>query len=455
MHRTRTLEGGLIAWTPLLVGLVVWPTATPGDTFAAPKILTFALITALIGLLRLLGNYQNLTLRSALLHFRNPVHAIPAIVLTLLAVTTALSINPLVSMYGDQNSQVGTLFYALVILYLWLTLTYAGKISLCPAMAFCLIIPTISLVEFIGLKPFGWLTEMYYTIKSAYPIVATGYRGHLAGLLTVTAGFVMAQILDRRRAVHPTLYILLFLGFLAVVCLSNTSSTLAAAAGLLIIWLIKRDFKTTLISAALFIAAFPTSTALSSLNKLLVNYHIVATASHSEELNNTTTLQTRLLLWKAALILFQERPVFGWGANTYENLWYSALEPQESDRLLRLELGISPNVPISRINDSIAYRNSAGKVIPNNLIYGSSHNAYLDVLYSTGLFGVAALALMLMYVRARQAWTPAALTMMAVFGIYLLAWFPVSTNFLPFIALLVLIIIDERNRKGQLNDCVL
>lgn len=440
----------MIAWTPLLVGLVVWPTATPGDTFAAPKILTFALITALIGLLRLLGNYQNLTLRSALLHFRNPVNAIPAIVLTLLTVTTALSINPLVSMYGDQNSQVGTLFYALVILYLWLTLTYAGKISLRPAMAFCLIIPTVCLVEFIGFKPFDWFTEMHYTIKSAYPIVATGYRGHLAGLLTVTAGFVMAQILDRRRAVHPALYILLFLGFLAVVCLSNTSSTLAVATGLLIIWLIKRDFKTTLISAALFMAAFPTSTALSGLNKLLVNYHIVATASHSEELNNTTTLQTRLLLWKAALILFHERPVFGWGANTYENLWYSALKPQESDRLLRLELGINPDVPISRINDSIAYRNSAGKVIPNNLIYGSSHNAYLDVLYSTGLFGVAALALMLVYVRTRQAWTPAALTLTAVFGIYLLAWFPVSTNFLPFIALLVLIVIDERNRKGQL-----
>ena len=88
--------------------------------------------------------------------------------------------------------------------------------------------------------------------------------------------------------------------------------------------------------------------------------------------------------------------------------------------------------------------------IPNNLIYGSSHNAYLDVLYSTGLFGVAALALMLVYVRTRQAWTPAALTLTAVFGIYLLAWFPVSTNFLPFIALLVLIVIDERNRKGQL-----
>ncbi len=59
-----------------------------------------------------------------------------------------------------------------------------------------------------------------------------------------------------------------------------------------------------------------------------------------KELASSTSMESRLLFWKAALGGIRERPVFGWGGGNFDYYWPLFLSPSEQEQILRLELGV-------------------------------------------------------------------------------------------------------------------
>ncbi|MCD0164810.1 O-antigen ligase family protein [Deinococcus sp. 12RED42] len=325
----------------------------------------------------------------------------------------------------------------------------------------------IAIAEFVGFRPLSEVVEQKYTIKGFFPIAFTGYRGHLAGLFCIMVGLSIFLILKTNfthikdgqvsysnysKIIHSNhyrpiyTYTNLVITSTCIFLISNTSAIIGAVSAFVMALLILKRRLNIVTLAINLILIMSSIQIVKSFGDYAMKSGWVSHTATSEDLSTTSTLETRLILWESAINLFKQRPILGWGQNTYENLWYTSISKNKGDKLLLLELGLDDNIVFSRINDSIAYKDSDGITKPQRLIYSSSHNAYLDLLYSSGLIGLASVILLSFYIVKKLKYPLPSIAFSISYLAYLAAWFPVSTNLLPFVCLIG-IMLSESQRE--------
>ena len=195
-----------------------------------------------------------------------------------------------------------------------------------------------------------------------YPIMF-GDTAMLLGLMSFAAG---AYFLSQKR--HGWLVFALLAGVcgLGASVLSGSRGGWVALplVGFFILWqsrslLSKRTFWGTIASVAIviFLAISIPQTGIQK----KINQTIYSLSQYSEGGDRATSLGTRFEMWKAALYLFQEAPVFGAG--------------EYGEKHLKQRL----------IDD--------GLVAPEVIHYSHAHNEFLNALSQRGIFGLAFLML--------------------------------------------------------------
>jgi len=301
-----------------------------------------------------------------------------------IAVSSTQSGMPGYAWLGSNDLQVGSLFlilcYVTAILYLsaiemnWLIRSLALTTG---AMAI------IALLEAIGFRP---LWTWIHSNHMIFPAATVGHRQHLGGWFAIMS---LAPVYFYRNRVKDGWFWLWLTSSLLGLSLATTSAaTLGVGVGLLL-WLVidgKRGrWKLPLIVVAAFtVGIFAVPRVVTFTSQM-----IGLTPPVFKDYGSAYTLKARKLLWKSAWNAALERPVFGWGDETFAYQVFEHLSPGDARNLFRYELSLSPDARVSYggftyyVDDNKKNIHSTGSIL-----YHRAHNIIIDELYSHGFTGL-------------------------------------------------------------------
>jgi O-antigen ligase len=243
------------------------------------------------------------------------------------------------------------------------------------------------------------------------PIVSFPQKGHLAGYLVATFGVAIA-IWFRKPS-------WLFLGTVLLIAFSlgltyNRAAFLGMALVLLIgVWRAPRQGLVA--SALVLIAVFAA-----------IQWTQFRGVGGQKELASTSSMEARMLFWKAAVGGILERPVLGWGGGNFDYYWPLFLSAEEQARFLRLEVGAYKMIAYLSAPGTIPVwivENEKGQRYTQSIVLWKSHNQLLEVALQKGLVGlVLYMALLILSIRAFLQLTPGASGLWA-YHVFLLLWF--------------------------------
>lgn len=251
----------------------------------------------------------------------------------------------------------------------------------------------ISIIEAIGWRPLHFIMQGR---NIAYPAATVGLRQHLAGWFTMMA---LAPIFFwRGKSLDRSFWIWMGSGLIGVAICKNSAASIATLLSL-IIWSIYGQgtrrvpaIRTTIIFICLALALPP---AIKSVNHAL-GFEDYEQKNYASGL----TLSTRIILWKAAARATKERPILGWGDETFAWQVFQHLTPSESERLIRMEAGIPEDNLVIHSDGNYSYYspNKPQDVKKGILLYIRPHNIIFDEAYSHGIIGLVLLSLSLFYI---------------------------------------------------------
>lgn len=331
---------------------------------------------------------------------------------------------------GHPYTQFGSIF----IISCWLTfLIYfqaAPVQNVIRATAITTAVMTfLTLLESLGLKPLG---EFIQSKSMLYPAALVGHRTHLAGWFTISA---LAPIFFFRHRQRDGWYWLWLISGLVGVCLCTVS---AAAIGLgvsLLVWLLYTFFVKSQRRQALAVTAlFFCGLYISPLASHKISSTLETNSPQLKDYSQTQTLTLRFYLWKAAFRASLERPIIGWGDETYGFQAFKYFSESEADNLIRGEIGIPNDYNLDRHGFTyFAYKtNDNSSIKSGTLLYVRPHNVLLDEIYSHGYVGCLlmmfiAYLVIIRVVKFEKRSTFLFLIAFSPYFIYLNAWFYVAS----------------------------
>jgi O-antigen ligase len=143
------------------------------------------------------------------------------------------------------------------------------------------------------------------------------------------------------------------------------------------------------------------------------------------DLGSPQTLEIRVLMAKAALKGIQDRPVFGWGATYFEQVWPQYLSRGDLELYLQKEFGIAKlqrHIQTPGANPTFLVKMPDGESTMRSVSLWRAHNQFLEIALQAGLVGlVLYLAILLGVVPGAVRLQPAAMGVLAYHG-FLLFW---------------------------------
>lgn len=310
----------------------------------------------------------------------------------------------------------------------------------------------LTVLESIGLRP---LAALIQSPRMTYPAALVGHRPHLGGWFAIMS--LVPVFFYRNRPLDSGFWLWMGAAFAGLALATTSAATLGVLLGLLV-WL-ALNLKTkrhaplapaaalALLIAALFILPDVTRQATVTLN---------LPAAGTKSYASTYTFQPRLLMWKAAANGAAQRPVFGWGDETFAYHGFDLLSEAEAKRLFRLELGLPADQPLW-YGGYTYYTRAKGEqdVSSGSIIYARAHNVLADEAYSHGWVGLTLLFafLALFVARAYQSRSDGSYVLLATtpYSVYLLAWFFVPTVTPLFFILLGVMVSELRSSATPSN----
>jgi len=240
------------------------------------------------------------------------------------------------------------------------------------------------------------------------PMVSFGGPGHLAGMLTLTVAVALAWWYRKNRLVLVAVFPLTLAIGLANRRAALIGLLLALSSG----W--RTPYRLVLATGVVALGLWIGFQGAANQPKL------------TRDLGDQTTFSTRVQLWKAALGGVLARPITGWGAGQFDEVWPRHLSAEDLQTYLGLEFGIQKVLNISYTPygpPAFLVRNAEGVVTPFFITPWKSHNQLLEVGLLRGLVGLT-VYLLLVVMLLRPAWQgdPAAVGILAYLGFTML-WF--------------------------------
>jgi len=227
----------------------------------------------------------------------------------------------------------------------------------------------VSVLE--ALYSFGQLFGIAISAFSGSRLDGTiGNSSFLAGYMLINSLFALWLFFEKKNIGWRIFYALTILLELVILYETQTRGALLALfCGLFILLIfflfapksalaqlspkLVRYFKMVVISSLAVLAIFVSSIFIFHKSSFIKSSPTLL--RFSEISLSDTTSQTRLLAWKMSLKGFTEHPLFGWGPENYNILFNQYYDPQ---------------------------------LYPTESWFDRAHNAFLDVLVNTGLFGM-------------------------------------------------------------------
>lgn len=312
-----------------------------------------------------------------------------------------------------------------------------------------------TLLEAIGYRP---LIHIVQSPNMLYPAAFVGHRPHLGGWFSIIV--LMPIFFYRHRRIDAWFWVWTLSGIVGLALCTTTSATLGVGIGI-IFWLFhtcilhRERLKTTLLATAFFafsIALLPNLTQ-SAGTALGLN------PPHLKEYGSTGSMKPRLYMWKSAWNAATDRPLTGWGTDTFGYQVFEHLTKEDAEALFRAELGFSKDYAVEHKGMTYyAYKNHGldKDQQTGSLLYVRPHNLILDELYSNGFIGLSLwlLTIISLLVKVNKSTSPLSFIYFIVaclpYLIYLQAWFYVTSVTPLFFILLGIMLKDIKNSQSKL-----
>ncbi|WP_197408567.1 O-antigen ligase family protein [Deinococcus actinosclerus] len=403
------------------------PASIASDEFVPLRLYSLVIFIFLMAILKSINFKQGGTEEVFKKIFKTPIHILFYLLFIASTVMSSIfSVDPSASWFGVYSMRTGGIFL-IICLFIFLIYNTAKNFSWTPFIFSIFIINLITISEYLGFRPLAFILERSISLTSLFPAATIGLRQHLAGLLTFTTLLIIPIYIKRNLDYKFWLY--LVISSVALGCTNNTSSYSAIlGTALFLILSRKRHRLHHIMIPVVIFSSMLLYKPLKNLSDYLAANGVVNKSTANKVITNPTTFKTRLILWESATQMTLKKPILGWGLQTFNNQWYNNISQNKGDRLFRMELGLSDNQKMVRINDSAAYKNTKGETEQVILNYTSSHSALLDLAYSQGILGVGLfLTAILLSIFRNPNFSTSHIAYMSVpligYSIYLIAWF--------------------------------
>lgn len=362
-----------VFWTFLMLAypLLVWP-LTPSREASYGLKLILAVGALLVGALACLWQYRHLTLGQILLRGSSYMLQQPGL---LLAITyagwtlfaSAWSPFPALSLTGSPDDYTDGALAEVVFAALFCLAYLSARKYPRPTLSGV----TTGLLLAGGLLTLGALVETFTARGIYYPVAPTDLpmvtfpgKGHLAGFLTFVSPLAWS---------NPFVALLLGLGL-------GLTYTRAAFLGAFLAWL--WAFRLPLSRRGLILAG------AALCGGLLLGLGLASQKGTrgGKEFGSSTSLESRLLLWKAAIGGIRERPLTGFGGGVFHLYSPKFLSEEDLGRLVRLESGYRL---LERKGSALLVEDEKGRRILLRLSGLKAHNELLDKAVAWGIPGAA------------------------------------------------------------------
>lgn len=334
---------------------------------------------------------------------------------------------------GHPATQSGSIFIILNILLSYIYYRYSDlRLTVAAIGIGTIVMSLITITESLGFRP---LITWLHSSAAVYPMATIGLRQHLAGWFATCSLVPIYFLKSHEKSLFYWAW--LIMGLIGVSLTTSSAATLGVTVAILFWIIIQKNIKQRAISIFTALTFLLSSLYLPSLSSNFAQYFNLNEAN-TKSYNSSSTLLTRIILYKSAIKLSLQNPIFGWGDDTFGYHAFDAINPKEAERLVRLERGFQDDYTIeTRGSIYIAYKAGAKNKEERdekfgNLLYTKAHNLFLDELYSHGLIGVLTFILVIFAFLSRIKYKskedfPLFLISVMPYFIYLLGWFYVLT----------------------------
>ncbi len=355
----RFLFLALIFVTPLIF------TQSNSELFELPKMYFVYFLTVLITIFHLINVFKN----KAPLYRKSFLNIPLLLFLISQIISTYYSIDPHTSFFGYYSRLNGGLLslicYCLLylILVVYLDSDFKDKIinfSLLSAF----IVSIYAIAQHFGIDKNMWVQDVQSRVFSTL-----GQPNWLAAYLCIIIPFSIYQFLNSSSFIHKSYFLLLTSSFYLSLLFTKSKSGLAAVAisvtlyiALYLIQNIKKSAKAAIIASSFIIFIFLIlSIIINNPIKDLIfipKTNITVSATETNKLNITSSGDIRKIVWKGALDLWKNYPIFGTGVETFAYSYYWT-RPVEHNLTSEWDY-----------------------------LYNKAHNEYINYLATTGLVGL-------------------------------------------------------------------
>jgi len=218
---------------------------------------------------------------------------------------------------------------------------------------------------------------------------------------------------------------------------TTTAATVGVLAGLLIFSFTRSGNFSTRMKVGTLLAFVFAALTLPSASQA-VGRSLGLPGAQLKDYASTGSFKPRLFLWKSAFKAGLERPLYGWGDETFAFQAFEHLSPKDARNLFRAELGLSQKYDVTYKGFTYIVVNRSGKTDKEregklgSMLYIRAHDILLDEIYAHGFVAffllVAIVVLSLRRLKAESSFDFWFFLAAAVpYFVYLLAWFYVPT----------------------------
>lgn len=323
-------------------------------------------------------------------------------------------------------SMIGCILLASVYLYANVNSTFIKVFSITSLIMFI-----TAFLEAIGIHP---LKNLIFSEYLTFPAATIGHRPHLAGWFAILS--TAAVFFYRHKKYDAWFWIWSLSALLGVTICVNSSATLGVILSLIpLVVLSLKNAKRKTPSLLLLLGIF----GMSLLYLPNLTNHLGTTLGtkppNFKSYVSAATLETRSLLWKSALNASLERPVFGWGDDTFAFQVFNHLTSQEAESLIRKEFSFGKEYTIERKGATyFAFVKGKEKETMKygTIYYMRPHNILMDELYSRGFPGLflsltIVILVFVSYAKKSRLSTLYMFLSIIPYAFYLFAWFFVNS----------------------------
>ena len=321
--RKYTLEQNLLAVFPLIYGILLWPFENAALIFTTPRLILVFFFIIVMPIIKVRNN-KTTHLKDLPGNFAKQPKYVWALLLFTLSIIPSVLLSPDVghALFGSIDFQTGGLFI-FTISIIFLIYSTGPMVPNYGLILLGIILNVVVILEYIGFRPLSFVTSAYHPLSTSFPAATIGHRGQLAGLLVLFPLLALAWF--RKKYTDWKFYSLFTLSIAGLGCTTNSSALIGLVAALSVFCFIKfKDLGLKIIPIIILVMiSYNSYQYFKPLNSYFYELGWVSAKSDAKSIEDTTTLSTRLILWKAAIRMFEVRPVFGWGPQLFNQYWFS------------------------------------------------------------------------------------------------------------------------------------